>query len=149
MWQRKKSWKRPGLKNHSRQYTSLNTNRNSAERQEIRKASVENFFYHEGPKLSTFTLLNCLCFLLEIFPNSVRCRRLPRDHVTSNNEKSTRGQHCKIYDLRETKGRILKKVLQPRSQGSLFLLRERTLVAPGHMAPRILEPKIREGKKSK
>ena len=25
MWQRKKFWKRPDLKNHSRQYTSLNT----------------------------------------------------------------------------------------------------------------------------
>ena len=115
----------------------------------MRKASLENFFYHEGLKLSSFTLLNCHCFLLEIFSNSVRCRRVPRGHVTFNNEKSPRGQHCKIYDLGETKGRILKKVLQPRSLGSLFLLQERTLVAPGHVAPRIWEPKIREGKKSK
>ena len=115
----------------------------------MRKASVENFIYHEGLKLSSFTLLNCHCFLLEIFPNSVRCHRVLRGHVTSNNEKSPRGQHCKIYDVRETKGRILRKVLQPRFQGSFSLLRERTLVAAGHVAPRTWEPKTREGKKSK
>jgi len=118
----------------------------------MRKASVENFIYHEGLKLSSFTLLNGHCFLLEIFPNSIRCHWILRGHMTSNNETvscQNLRQHCKIYDVRETKGRIFRKVLQPRSQRSPSLLRERTRVAAGHVAPRIWKPKVREGKNSK
>ena len=52
----------------------------------MRKASVENFIYHERLKLSSFMLLNGHCFQLEVFPNSVRCHWVLRDHMASNNE---------------------------------------------------------------
>ena len=146
MWQRKKFWKRPDLKNHSRQYTSLNTNRNSAEHQGNEKGKCREFLLPRGIKVSSFYFTELsLLYSWKFVPTAYALIGYFEViwHLTMKlfPAKSPRGQHCKIYDVRETKGRIFRKVLQPRSQGSLSLLRERTRVSAGHVPPRIWLPR--------